>query len=74
MAVINFQCQKCKKVFDFDVGEINFELVDERPQFKNTIRCDRCGELTLDEVWLTEIGQTQLTALQLEDEERKGRC
>lgn len=63
MAYLNFQCKKCRSVFDFDVGNINFELVDERPQFENPIRCPRCGPRTLDQLILTEWGQTQLTEL-----------
>jgi len=73
MPFINFQCKKCNQEFDFDVGKINFELVNERPQFENQIKCPNCGPLTLDEVWLTELGQTQLTELQLEDIEKKSK-
>jgi len=54
-------------VFDFDVGKISFELVDDRPQFENQIKCPNCGVLTLDEVELTEISQTELTELYLKD-------
>lgn len=67
MSFINFKCKKCKRVFDFDVGKISFELVDERPQFENEIKCSRCGPLILDEVELTEIGQTELTEIHLKD-------
>lgn len=67
MPFINFKCKKCKRVFDFDVGKISFELVDERPQFENQIKCSHCGALTLDEVELTEIGQTELTEIYLKD-------
>jgi hypothetical protein len=35
MPFINFQCKKCKSIFDFDVGRISFELVDDGPQFEN---------------------------------------
>lgn len=72
MAVINFKCKKCGEIFNFDVGKISFELVDERPQFENEIKCENCGLLTLDEVELTELGQSQLTELQLEEEEKSG--
>lgn len=65
MPEINFQCKKCGRIFDFDVGNISFELVDERPQFEKQISCPRCGYLTLDEVILTELGQTQLTELDM---------
>lgn len=68
MPFINFKCKKCKRVFDFDVGKISFELVDERPQFENQIKCSHCGALTLDEVELTEI---YLKDVKLEDSEGK---
>lgn len=67
MPFINFKCKKCRKVFDFDVGKISFKLVDDRPQFENEINCPHCGPLTLDEVELTEIGQTELTEIYLKD-------
>jgi len=63
VAVINFKCKECRKYFNFDVGRISFELVDERPQFENRIKCEDCGLLTLDEVELTELGQTQLSEI-----------
>lgn len=63
MAVINFRCKRCWDYFDFDVGSISFELVDERPQFENQIKCECCGILTLDEVELTELGQSQLSEI-----------
>lgn len=69
MPFINFKCKKCKRMFDFDVGKISFELVDDRPQFENQIKCPNCGTLTLDEVELTEIGQTELTEIYLQDVE-----
>ncbi len=71
MAIINFKCKRCDEVFDFDVGTINFELVNERPQFEHEIECPNCGGLTLDEVELTELGQSQLTELWWIDGERK---
>jgi len=42
------------------IGKISFELVDGRPQFENQIKRPHWGPLTLDEVELTEIGQTEL--------------
>ena len=52
--------QEYKRVFDFDVGKVSFELVDDRPQFENQINCPHCGALTLDE-----------KDLKLEDSERE---
>ena len=34
-----------------------------RPRFENEIVCPRCGVLIMDEVELTELGQTQLGAV-----------
>lgn len=42
------------------IGKISFELVDGRSQFENQIKRPQRGPLTLDEVELTEIGQTEL--------------
>jgi len=61
------KCKRSKRVFDFDVGRISFELVNDRPQFENQMRCPNCGSLTLDEVELTEISQTELTEIYLQD-------
>jgi len=68
----SFKYKKCKRVFDFDVGKISFELVDERPQFENEIGCPHCEPLTLNEVELTEIGQTELTEIYLKDVKLEG--
>lgn len=67
MPIINFKCKKCSKEFDYDVGRIDFQLVNCRPQFEREIRCDKCGILTLDDVELTELGQFQLTELYIAD-------
>lgn len=58
---INFECQKCKLVFDGDVGTIGINYDTMRPDFEKPIRCPKCGELTMDEVFLTELGQGQIT-------------
>lgn len=70
MSSINFECKKCKQEFNCNVGRITFPediLPGERPIFEKDIICNRCGQLTMDEVWLTEFGQTQLTQLHLQD-------
>lgn len=69
MSELNFICKKCKKEFDCDVGKITFPppLPGLRPKFEKDIRCDRCGVLTMDEVELTELGQTQITELHFRD-------
>jgi len=67
MPFINFKGKEGKRVFDFEVGKISFELGDKRPQFENQIKCPNCGPLTLAEVELTEVGQTELTEIYLKD-------
>ena len=58
---INFECKKCRNIFDCDVGTVTVHENSDRPQFEQSIFCPRCGELTIDEVLLTELGQSQLT-------------
>ena len=58
---INFECQGCHKIFDFDVGNISINEQTMRPDFENPIICPQCGQRTIDEVFLTELGQSQLT-------------
>ena len=58
---INFECQKCSKEFDCDVGKIGINEQTQRPDFEKPIVCPRCGQRTIDEVWLTELGQSQMT-------------
>ena len=54
-------------MFDSDVGKVDFteveEEVDGRPSFDKAPNCPKCGERTLDEIFLTELGQSQLTEL-----------
>jgi len=38
-------------------------MEENRPRFEKDIVCPRCGVLTMDEVELTEVGQTQLSAV-----------
>jgi rubredoxin len=61
MTTLNFVCKKCGKGFDSDVGKISFPVEEERPHLEKNIICPRCGILSVDEVELTELGQTQLT-------------
>ena len=66
MSVINFKCTGCRHIFDGDVGKITFSSESPRPIFEKEIVCPRCGTLTMDEVELTELGQTQMTELDME--------
>jgi len=63
MTELNFQCKKCRRAFDCDVGKISFPVKEDRPRFEKEIVCPRCGILSMDDVWLTEFGQTQLGAV-----------
>ena len=58
---INFECKKCGKEFDCNVGKIGINKKTMRPDLEKPILCPRCGERTLDEVFLTELGQSQMT-------------
>jgi rubredoxin len=65
---INFECGKCKNLFDCDVGEVTLPGNSLRPHFEKNIICPTCGIRTMDEVFLTELGQSQLTRATLEIE------
>ncbi len=58
---INFECKGCKMEFDCEMGTIGINESTMRPNFEKPIVCPRCGEKTMDEVLLTELGQSQLT-------------
>ena len=59
--VINFECQKCRTLFDCDIGTVTFPENSNKPNFEKEIIYPKCGSLSMDEVLLTEIGQSQLT-------------
>ena len=58
---INFECKGCHQEFDCDVGGIGINEKTLRPDFEKPIICPRCGQRTIDEVFLTELGQSQMT-------------
>ena len=58
---INFECKKCCREFDCEVGDLSLSDDGMRPVFEKNIICPRCGELSMDEVLLTELGQSQMT-------------
>ena len=58
---INFECKNCKKEFDCNVGKISMNAQSVYPEFEKTIICPQCGERTMEEVFLTEYGQLQMT-------------
>jgi len=56
IAVINFKCKKCGSKFDFETGKITFGM---RLSFEKEIFCPKCGKRRMDDLELTELGQTQ---------------
>jgi rubredoxin len=58
---INFECKECGGIFDCDVGTVSVSEESFRPQFENEIVCPKCGQRSIDDVLLTELGQSQLT-------------
>jgi transcription elongation factor Elf1 len=58
---INFECKKCRREFDCEVGKISLSDDRMRPVFEKDIICPRCGELSKNDVFLTELGQSQMT-------------
>ena len=60
MTELQFMCKMCRQQFFCNVGEITFPPEIERPHFEKSIQCPNCGVLSMDEVELTELGQTQL--------------
>lgn len=62
MAEINFKCKKCNKEFDFEVGIICFPAnIDDKLNFEKDIFCPNCGKMKIDDLELTELGQTQVS-------------
>jgi hypothetical protein len=65
---INFECLKCRSIFGFDIGTVSLSESNFRPCFEKKIVCPTCGERSMDEVLLTELGQSQLTEATLDFE------
>ncbi|MCP5102295.1 MAG: hypothetical protein GY950_02900 [bacterium] len=63
---INFECKKCGNTFDCDIGAVTFPENSNRPCFEKKIICPVCGERSMDDVFLTELGQGQLTEATLD--------
>ena len=57
----NFKCKKCGGLFDCDVGTVTVPEDSYRPNFEKEVVCPTCGHRSIDEVLLTELGQSQLT-------------
>ena len=62
---LNVECKKCKAEFDANVGVISLDEsdFDSKPTFEKNPECDKCGELTVNDIYLTEVGQGQLTQI-----------
>ncbi len=60
---INFQCKKCQQEFDCEMGVVRINVEERQPDFEKPIVCPRCGNRTMDEVLLTELGQSQLSEI-----------
>ena len=58
---INFECTRCHETFDCDVGRIGIDETTMRPLCEKDIVCPHCGRLSLNDVLLTELGQSQMT-------------
>ncbi len=67
MSIINFQCKKCRQVFDCNVGDVTFPPEDLSPKFQKDAQCSNCGRLSMGKFELTELGQSQLTDLFLNE-------
>jgi len=62
LAILNLKCKRCGKTFDFNVGKIVF---GNKLSFENKIFCTECGLVEIDDLELTELGQTQVAELYL---------
>ncbi len=59
--VINFECRECGGIFDCDVGTVTMPEDSHRLSFEKQILCPKCGQRSKEDVFLTELGQSQLT-------------
>lgn len=60
LAILNLKCIRCGKTFDFNVGKITF---GNKLIFENEIFCQKCGLVEIEDLELTELGQTQVAEL-----------
>ena len=66
---MNFRCKKCKDEFDCEIGKTAFpNNIDEKLSFEKEIVCPNCGIIKVDEAELTEIGQSDASALYLNED------
>lgn len=58
VARISFRCKRCGCEFDSVTGKITFGI---RLSFEKDIICPACGKIGMDDLELTEMGQTQIS-------------
>ena len=66
---IEFKCKKCGNIFTCDIGKVIISEETFRPEFEKDIICLKCGKLSIDDVLVTEEGQSQITEATLSLEE-----
>ena len=64
--LINFECQKCGTLFVCDVGIVTSPETSAKPNFEKEIICPQCGKISMNEVFLTELGLCEECAGKLE--------
>jgi hypothetical protein len=62
----DFEYKKCVGIFDCDIGAVTLSENSYRPHFEKKIICPTCGPRSMDDVLLTELGQSQLTEATLD--------
>ena len=58
---IDFKCKTCGNIFACDIGKVSISEDSFRPEFEKEIICPKCGRRSIDDVLLTELGESQLT-------------
>ena len=59
--MVEFECRDCGKIFSCDVGQVSVDQVALRPRYEKAVRCPHGGPRTIDQLFLTELGQSQMT-------------
>ena len=61
--LLSLECRACHRVFDANVGHVEFADKGRglKPVFEKPPHCPKCGERSNEQVYLTEVGQGQLT-------------
>lgn len=62
---INFEYKKCNEIFVFEAEKRKMNEQTFRPNFKKEITRPKCAVLTIDEVFLTILGQSQMTEVMM---------